>query len=299
MDKSLLKTRIKTFFTYDLLKVLAISIAFCLLFTLVYGIVEKKPTEGQRFTILYANDLILGEESKDLISFTINSENENAFSYDILKVDPKQIIVGDQSPQYLMTTYSDLCDDDVFICTDTLISDYVETSRAEDLDKYVEKAFTYLYDNNFYTQENVVNEEVIVAKFLERYGKDSRFKKSEELELAKKEEVKRIKNIFNNATILKEVFANNPQIFDDKYNKISLLNYEGRFAIDLGKLSGGEKNVSNAFTRKVVDEKTNKVSYTADGVYLLIGNKQYKNGDLHFEGLTYLVNMLKMYSNLI
>lgn len=299
MDKSLLKTRIKTFFTYDLLKVLAISIAFCLLFTLVYGIVEKKPTEGQRFTILYANDLILGEESKDLIRFTINSENENAFSYDILKVDPKQIIVGDQSPQYLMTTYSDLCDDDVFICTDTLISDYVETSRAEDLDKYVEKAFTYLYDNNFYTQENVVNEDVIIAKFLERYGKDSRFKKSEELELAKKEEVKRIKNIFNNATILKEVFANNPQIFDDKYNKISLLNYEGRFAIDLGKLSGGEKNVSNAFTRKVVDEKTNKVSYTADGVYLLIGNKQYKNGDLHFEGLTYLVNMLKMYSNLI
>ncbi len=299
MDKSLLKTRIKTFLTYDLLKVLAISIAFCLVFTLVYGIVEKKPTEGQRFTILYANDLILGDESEDLIRFTVDTENENAFSYDILKVEPKKIIVGDQSPQYLMTTYSDLCDDDVFICTDTLISDYVETSRAEDLDKYVEKAFTYLYDNNFYTQENVINEDVIIAKFIKKYGKDSRFKKPEELELAKKEEVKRIKNIFNNATILKEVFANNPQIFDDKYNKISSLDYEGRFAIDLGKLSGGEKNISNAFTRKVVDEKTNKVSYTADGVYLLLGNKQYKNGDLHFEGLTYLVNMLKMYSNLI
>ncbi len=299
MDNQILKTRIKTFFTYDLLKVLAVSIAFCIIFTLVFGIVEKKPTEGQRFTILYADDVILGDESKDLINRLVDTKNESAFSYDILKIEPKQIMVGNQSPLYLMSTYSDLCDDDVFMCTNTLISDYVETSRAEDLDKYVEKAFTYLYDNNFYSKENVINEDVIIAKFLEKYGKDSRFKKSEELELAKLEEIKRIKNIFNNATILKEVFKNNPQIFDDKYNKITSLNYEGRFAIDLGKLSGGEKHVSNAFSREVVDEKTNEVSYTADGVYLLIGNKQHKNGDLHFEGLNYLVNMLKTYSNLI
>ncbi len=299
MDKNLFKTRIKTFFTYDLLKVLAICIAFCLVFTLVYGIVEKKATEGQRFAILYADDLILGDESNILIETLVDRENENSFSYDILVVEPKQIVVTDQSAQYMLTTYSDLCDDDVFMCTDTLLVNYVETGRAQDLDLYIDNAFTYLYSNNFYSNDGAINEGAIIAKFLERYGKDSRFKKSEDLELAKKDEIKRVKNIYSNATILKEIFKNNPQIFDDKNATIPSLNHKGRFAIDLGKLSGGEKQVLNAFKRKVINEETKEVSYTSDGVYLLLGNKQYKNEDLHFEGLTYLVNMFKLYSDLI
>ena len=299
MDKNLLKIRLKTFFTYDLLKVLAICFAFCVVFTFVYGVVEKKPTEGQRFAILYADYIILGDESYDLIAYLYNDENENAFSYDILVIEPKQIVVGNNSAQYMMITYSDLCDDDIFMCTETLISTYVETGRAQDLDLYIENAFKYLYDNNFYSTNGVINEDAIIKNFINKYGSDSRFRESKYLELAKQKEVERIKNIFNNATLLKEVFKNNPQIFDDKHTTIESLDYTGRFAIDLGKLSGGEKHISNAFSRKVVNEETKEVSYTANGVYLLLGNKQNKNGDLHFEGLNYLVNMLKMYSNII
>ena len=174
-----------------------------------------------------------------------------------------------------------------------------DTTKAEDLDAYVDRAFKYLYDNGFYSTDGVINEDAIIKSFLNKYSKDSRFKKAEDLELGKQYEVKRIKAIYTNATILKRVFEENPDIFDDKQTTITSIDYTGRFAINLGKLTGGEKNVYNSFRRAVVNEETKEVTYTADGVYLLIGNKQFKNNDLHYEGLAYIVSVLKTYSNLI
>ena len=299
MNKELFRTRLKTFFTYDLLKVAGICLGFCAVFTLAFYIAEKKPTEGQRFAILYADDVVLGEEVDNVIINAIDEESENAFSYDVLVIEPKQIEVGNESATSLLNTYSELGDDDVFICTDTLLEHYVQTTKAEDLDAYVDRAFKYLYDNGFYSTDGVINEDAIIKAFLNKYSKDSRFKKAEDLELGKQYEVKRIKAIYTNATILKRVFEENPDIFDDKQTTITSIDYTGRFAINLGKLTGGKKNVYNSFRRAVVNEDTKEVTYTADGVYLLIGNKQFKNNDLHYEGLAYIVSVLKTYSNLI
>ncbi len=300
MDKGVLKTRLKTFFTYDLLKTLAICIIICVIFTLAYYIVEKKPTEGQRFAILYADDVILGEEVNSVLSNAIDEESGNSFSYDVLLIEPKQIMVGnDQSALSLLNTYSELCDDDVFICTDTLLDTYVQSLKALDLDSYVENAFKYLYDNGFYSTDGVINKDKIIESFLLKYSKDSRFKKLDDLENGKEYEVKRIEAIYNNATILKRVFSENPQIFNDKITEITNNGYKGRFAIDLGKLTGGEKDVFNSFKRGVYNEETKEIEYTSNGVYLVLGNKLSKNGDLHYEGLAYIVSVLKTYSNLI
>lgn len=300
MNQELLKTKLKTFFTYDLLKVAGICLAFCTIFTLAFYIVEKKPTEGQRFTILYADDIVLGEEAKIVIENAIDQESENAFSYDVLLIEPKKIEVGtDSSAMSLLNTYSEVGDDDIFICTDTLLEHYVQTLKAEDLDSYVDRALNYLYDNGFYSKDGVIKEDAIIKTFLNKYSKDSRFKNAEDLEKGKLYEINRIKCIYNNASILKKVFAENSDIFDDTQTKIQTNGYEGRFAIDLGKLSGGEKKVFNSFKRAVVDEKSEEISYTSNGVYLLVGNKQSTNGDLHYEGLAYIVSVLKTYSNLI
>lgn len=300
MDKGTLKNKLKTFFTYDFLKVTAICVVICLVFTFAYYIVEKKPTEGQRFAILYADDVVLGEEVDSIIINAIDEETENSFSYDVLLIEPKQIMVSpEQSALSLLTTYSDLHDDDVFICTDTLLENYVQSARAQDLDLFVNNAFNYLYSNGFYSENGDINEDKIIKAFLDKYSKDNRFKKEEDLKLGKEYEIKRIKAIYSNATILKRVFEENPQIFDTTQTEIEVNGYKGRFAIDLGKLTGGEKSVFNSFKKAVYNEETKETSYTADGVYLLIGNKQQINGDLHFEGLAYIVSVLKTYSNLI
>ena len=129
MNKELFKTRLKTFFTYDLLKVAGICLGFCVVFTLAFYIAEKKATEGQRFTILYADDLIVGEEADNVIINAIDEESENALSYDVLVIEPKQIEVGNESAMSLLNTYSELCDDDVFICTSTLLEHYVQSTK--------------------------------------------------------------------------------------------------------------------------------------------------------------------------
>lgn len=300
MDKGILKSKLKTFFTYDFLKVTAICLAFCAIFTLAFYIVEKKPTEGQRFAILYADDIVLGDEVELVIENAIDESLETSFSYDVLLIEPKQIMVGgNQTALSLLTTYSDLHDDDVFICTDSLLEHYVQGLRAQDLDVFVNNAFNYLYSNGFYSENGEINEDKIIKAFLQKYSKDNRFKKAEDLELGKTLEIKRIKTIYKNATILKKVFAENPQIFDTTQTEIKTTGYKGRFAIDLGKLSGGEKNVYNSFKRPILNEGAKDVTYTADGVYLMLGNKQQTNGDLHFEGLAYLVSFLRTYSNLI
>ncbi len=299
MNGKFSKNNIKIFFTYDLLKVLAVCLAFCVLFTLIFGIVEKKVEEGQRFAILYGDDVIVGDEVQDLYSNLINKENENSFSYNILNLETKQITAVEQSPQYLMNTYSEIHDDDVFICTVTLIESYVGTYKAQDFNEYIENAFKYLYDNNFYDENGVINEDTIIENFIKKNEKDSRFKEQSVIEEAKLSEVKRIKAIFENATVLKEVFEKNPQIFDDEYNVLQNVNYTGKFAIKLSELKGGERLVENSFKREVENEETGEVTYTVDGVYLLLGNKASVNGDMHYEGLTFLVNFLKTYSNLI
>ena len=80
MDKGTLKNKLKTFFTYYFLKVTAICVVICLVFTFAYYIVEKKPTEGQRFAILYADDVVLGEEVDSIIINAI--EGPHGFGYD-------------------------------------------------------------------------------------------------------------------------------------------------------------------------------------------------------------------------
>ncbi len=297
MNGKITKIKIKKFFTYDLLKVIGICVILCSVFALILSAVEKKATEGQRFTVLYGDDVIIGEEETDFCESLIGGEN--ALSYDVLVFEPKQISSIDSSPEYYLKTYSDLCDDDVFISTESLAKAYVEGGRAQELESYIENAFEYLYDNGFYSANNVINEEAIVKSFADKYSKDARFKKSSDFEKGKQAEISRIKAIFENATVLKEVFKNNPQIFNEEYIEDGISGQIGKYLIDLGKLTGGSLNVSNSYKRRVENEETNEVTYTSNGVYLMLGNKYYKNGDMHYEGLTYLVNFLKTYSNLI
>ena len=297
MDNKITKTKLKTFFTYDFIKVVAVCVVLCLIFYFLYSFVEKKPTEGQRFTILYADDVVLGDESNSVL-YTLNSgEDDNSFSYDILMVQPNQFTIGSYSQTYLLNTYTEVGDDDIFICADSLVVEYIESYNAQDLDSYIIDAFNYLYDNGFYTTSGQINQDKIIDNFIKKYGKDSRFKTKENLEKGKQLEIERIERIYKNATILKSVFDSHPEIFYK--NEEGNLSKTGRYAINLGKLEGGEKNTVNSFYIQQTNEETNEVKKTSNGVYLLVGNNKNINGELHFESLEYIVCMLKTYSNLI
>ena len=296
MENQSLKNKFKIFFTYDLWKIICLAVAVCFALVVIYNIVEKKPTEGQRFSVLYGDDIIVGEEVNDFLNSITDLEAENSFSYDVLAVESKTVQSNDGTSLSVMATYADVNDDDIFISSNTLMESYVSSHRAEGYTFYLERTFNYLYDNGFYNELGEINEDKIVKSFLEKYAKDSRFKKSEELEKGKNLEIKRIKTIYENASVLKSVMQTNPEIFID-------VEVEGetyyKYALDLGKLKGGKKNLENMFKRKVINQNSGEITYTIEGVYLLIGNNSSVNGDLHYESLTYIVQLLKTYSNLI
>lgn len=302
MKRRVGQNQIKTFFTYDILKVIVISIIVCLILTIAFNAVEDKPSEGQRFSIIYDDDLDLGEESDIVLQNAIEGDKANAFSYEVLALDRKSLVVADNStPEFTLKTYVEINDDDILYCSNVLAKYYLENAYAENYDAYIESALNYLYTNEFYSRDGVINEQKIIDNFLVQYKKDNRFKSKEEKENGKQLEIARIKAIYNNATTLKRVFESHPEIFSDEYTKYEWGEtlVEGRFAIDLSKLTGGEYNLEKAVKREVKNEETGDISYVTSNIYLMVGNKFDVNGHLHYESLAYVVSVIKCYTNWI
>ena len=108
------KSQIKTFFTYDIIKVIAISAIVCLILTVLFNAIAQKPSEGQRFSIIYDNQLSLGDDYNLAISDAMDLDNDYGFSYDVLDFDVKKLTVADNSsPSYTLQTYVEIYDDDV------------------------------------------------------------------------------------------------------------------------------------------------------------------------------------------
>lgn len=302
MNNKITKRRIITFFTYDFLKVVAIAVIVCLVINIIFGVVSDKPSKGQILCILYSDDLIVGSDAnKPLEKAKYNKDANKGYSYELVDIDAKQLFAGDTSSFSMLNTYAQIGEDDFLITSDNLARGYLEAFYAEDFDLYIENALKYLYDNNFYDESGNFNQQAVESYFDVTYKKDKRFKTSKQIEEGKIQEIKRIKTIYNNATLLKSVFKDNPQIFAENYFEFTIQNitFNGRYAIDVSKLSGGEFKVENAFKRAVVNTENNEVTYTSEGIYLMLGDNEDVNGHLHYENLSYLVGFLEAFSNLI
>jgi hypothetical protein len=244
----------------------------------------------------------MGEESSLVLEKSLEKDKKPSFSYDILSVDRKGLVVADNStPEFTLKTYVEIYDDDILYCSDVLAKYYLENAYAENYDWYIENALNYLYDNGFYSKSGVINEQKIIENFLVQYKKDNRFRTTEQIIVGKELEVNRIKSIYENAMTLKRIFTNHPEIFAKEYTEYEWGEtlVQGNFAIDLSKLTGGEYNLAKAVKRQIKNEETGEISYVTSNIYLMVGNNFDVNGHLHYESLAYIVNVFKCYTNWI
>ncbi len=300
MDNRITKSRLATFITYDFIKVIAVMLALCVVLLVVFNAVSDKPTSAQSFYVLCDNEVIIGEDGDMLPIDTARKGAKNGgFSYDILQVTTKPIETGAYTASYMLKTSAELGDDDIFITQEKLGREYLNGYFATDIVGFVDKAFQYCTDNDFFSKSGTINEENIKQYFLKTRKNDNRFRftdKSEGIAL----EIQRIKTIWENATVLQKVFTEHSEIFSDKFTSFTWGGREitGSFAIDLSKLTGGDV-LSNAFKLAVVNEDSGEISYTSDGLYLFLGNNQDVNGDLDYESLAYIRTIIEKYSNFI
>lgn len=306
MDNKITKARLKNFFTYDFLKVLAIAAALSIFMVVLCNLFAVKPTGGQRLLILYGDDIEVEEGGANLFVQPFMQDAEYKYSYEVLEAADKYLNKGEQTSQYMLKTWHDVGDDDIFICTDSLTNAdrpdsslyryYVTQQFAQDLKVFVNNALDYT--KPFFDENGNPNITAIKEHFDLTRGKDNRFRTKSQKEEGLIAETERLKSIYDNANILKDVFEKHPEIL--KYDEYDFGSFHktGHFAIRLRALTGAQNRAIDDFKGKELTEVNGNKVFVGE-VYLMIGFHEEINGDNHFETLTYLVTFIKKYSNFI
>ena len=307
MDNKITKERLKTFFVYDAIKLVACVLIVVFALMIVFNAVGKKPTKGQDFYLLIADNLYVGDEGYPFVHTVKEDESGYAFSYDVLKTNNMLIQAAGYTSSYMMNTYVELGQDDVFIVADNgdgLYDGYIKNNFGVTINSYIQSAKSYLTLNSFVDENGNFNEEKIHENFIQTRGQDTRFETEKLFDEGVRKEIKRIKLIYKNAIVLEKVLQNHPELLYKEaeiYFEGELL-IKGSFAIDLSKLNGkGDKNFGNMFTRakKVTNGDKETVEYTTENIVLLVGNNRLEEGDLYFESLAFINKLINTYSTFI
>lgn len=323
MDNKINGRRLKTFFTYDVIKTIAVSLIVCVLLTLIFNALGKKATDGQSFKILVGDDIISGEDENKAYNTAISSGALGyGFSYEILTGGITNLSAkGNYGAAYMLNTFHEIGDDDVFIASETLAASYVKSGWAIKIksldgsygeDTYVGLAYKYLKSNGFYEDEtadyNDVNEQKVRENFIKTRGKDSRFNNAEKKESGVKKETERIKGLKKNIDAFKNLIETCPDLLASseeltEYKVSEKVVFKGCYLMNLGALGDSFINAFKVAVKKTGEEggtqssggssKSGETEYTKDGIYLAIGNYAKKSGDLFFETAAYVLSLVK------
>lgn len=303
MDNKITRKRLEVFITYDLFKVVILAVILCVVLSLVFNFVGKRPTEGQRFCVLYSDDINVQEEGSNLAYVPRSVETENlGYSYEVLDLKSQSLTLAYNYTNQKLNFHVEINEDDVFICGDETAKFYVESGYAEDILSYLNNAFKFLEDNGIYT--NIVkssgtvnatyNEQAVEAYYKKVHKRKDARLRYYSLESLLEAEKLRMRAIYDNASMLYKLLTDHPELLVTNYE---FLETSGNYALDLSKLTG-KRSIENAFT-VIKKNEDGTVDYTTDGLRLLIGNNSVDNGDNHYESLVYILTLVKTYSDFL
>lgn len=302
MVDKITKKKLKNFFIYDAWKIVVLSAILCVVFVLIFNFVSKKPSDGQDFKMMLDDDIVMGTGIDSLFEdlFTTKA-SEGGFSYEMLKGETMYMYNTEENPEeYLLgSVYGELYYDDVVIMGETLYLKYLSMGgAAADINEYIKDAKCFLLDNGLCNTDGVFDEQRVNEYFDKTRKGDSRFRTKAEKEQGRKDELDRLKGIWFMATSLESCFEQHPELLDDEREGTNEIGKKvnGRYALHLGALDGGiYGNITSVFSRVEIDDSGN-TSYVADGIYVAIGKNKEENGDLYYEMLAVLYQLIENYS---
>ncbi len=306
MNNKITSQRFKNFISYDFWKMLLSLIAIVIALALVLRMTAPRPSYAQEFTLMVDSDVFVNDEGKNLLQDVFDREvDDYGFSYDILSTKTYYLSSGKQhSASFLMNTYKQVYNDDVFICADvideSLYKSYISNFYSAELTSYVDKALSFA--NEFYDINGQLDKDKVKVYFSKERGKDSRFWSDKDYFKGVELECLRITAIKENATKLKYIFENYDILY--KHEQLKSLDEvieEGYYAIDFLKLDAykrPDKNLENAFSR-LKDLGEGNYENTLENVVLLVGNNAEASKDLHYEALAVINTIIKTYTTLL
>lgn len=324
MDNKITKRRLKNVLSYDWVKMVVVVLGICLLWSLAFTIGAPRASTGQTFSVFYYGSFHYVHSPSEL---TEEIKNKNAFSYDVISFGSR--VMDESYYGQLMSTTNAVQEGDIMITIDS--SDKIESNRSEFrqvIDGYGDVFYDYetlIYDAKMYCLQNgfvqesegiySLNEQRIATHFASRMKKDPRFrdKNGERYAQGVRDEIQRIKNVWNNAIILEDCLKNHPEIAykytrftqaisanPEEYTDERFHNQEEKiYGIHLGALTGGEFDANKEFVKVIYGENQQIVSSTAQGIVVLVYNYSFAQLDLQFETIAFVNQVIARYSNFL
>lgn len=214
MDAKITKQRLARKLSYDWIKIVALAVAVIIVWTLVFTMTATRITPAQQFTVFnyYSN----GSFSDSFYTAYEKAFKDGVFSYEVIETNVNDLVTSGEYASTILETRVSVDEGDLMFIpnapdTATATTDengntvyersYIQsffsgyTPYVFDLDDYFANMKTYL--DGFYNGDYVsgaLDEEKVTAAFMDRIteNKDKRFKKDEEIEQGKKDELARI-----------------------------------------------------------------------------------------------------------
>lgn len=229
MDAKITKKRLAGMLSYDWLKIVALIVAFIIVWMLVFTMTATRITPAQQFTVFnYSSN---GALSNDFFKFYNKTRTNGVFSYEVIETNYTDLTTGSEYASTVLEARVSVEEGDVMFVpaiddTSTAYEVEVDNPSGEGkikqtkygrtyLESFVSGYFPMLYNldpnaqngyfkqmeaflDTYYTQgyrnESSLDEERVKADFVARITKngDKRFKTQEEIEQGKADEVERI-----------------------------------------------------------------------------------------------------------
>lgn len=328
MDSRVTKSRLARVISYDWLKIIIMIAAIAFVWALAFTIGAPRISAGQQFDF-YVFDCDFAK-SKGESEILADAEKEGVFSYDVLDFGYRQFTEDYFST--IMSAATAISEGDVLIISDFESDIKNNASRfrsfVDGYGAYVgdyadlcERAKKYCLTNNLITAEGDVyslNETAIAAYFKKRMKNDPRFRTQEKIEAGIENEIIRIKSVWNNALILQNIISEHPEAFvtyrrygqslaaagdDEKQSYQELYDKftDKLLGVNLGKLSGGAKEITELFSKATYSEPNENgeqemISSNADGIVMCLFDYGSAQLDLQYESIAFVNYIFKTYS---
>lgn len=326
MDAKITKKRLARMLSYDWIKIVALSVAAIIVWTLVFTMTATRITPAQQFTVFnyYCNTSLShtnfynsyekaftdGVFSYEVIEYTTNDlVDSGEYASTILEArvatDEGDVIfipnIGDEN-----TAKTDENGDAVYERTyiQSFFSGY--SPYVFDLDEYFADLKTYL--DGFYNGDHV-NGELDEAKVTEAFtarikkNKDKRFKKDAEIEQGKKDEIARIRK-YRDALMAFNGYLDAGLV---SFTSVQLKNengevaVEGNYALNLCPDEATMGGLKNEFyyqtTETVIAEdgtKTTEKRNTAKDMHVLFFDMPNTEASFEYESLLYVNYLIEL-----
>lgn len=285
--------------SYDAVKIIALVVGVCALWSLVFTLTAAKTTSGQSFCVFIGTS-VSSEPTNDLLS---EMQDNGAFSYNIL--DAYTRLSDEQYYTTLLSSYAMTGELDVAVVTNVAKEENTSSEFATLVDGYEAYEIFLLLDDceaylrNFGTNATKSNADIrtvefdrekIALNFRTMSKGDNRYRTEEQILSGIEQEIVRINDLRKALISVNGVIAAHPELltyYKRSEESGSPDDVAKAYGIDVSKIKGGKKDIVSLWNN----------GNDAQNIVLVFFDMESFQPDMQYECVSFLNYIFSVYGN--